>query len=77
MEETDALRKYSLRGFNYIPWPTDKNGAHDASYQSQSITDTPSMIIDTEDITWEVKSYQEISGESSRSWMSNDASGTP
>ena len=60
IKQMDALRKYSSRGFSYIPWPTNKIGAHDAPYRSRSITDTFSMLIDTEDIASEAKTYQEM-----------------
>ena len=60
IKQMDELRKYCSRGFTYIPWSTNKIGTHDAPYRSRSITDTFSMLIDTENIASEAKSYQEM-----------------
>ena len=51
MGDMDALRKYGLRGFHYLPWTSDTDMAPDPPYRTRDITDRFSMLVDTEEGT--------------------------
>ena len=47
----DALRKYQVRGFTYLPWSTQVGKTPETPYCSRNLADALSVFIDTANVS--------------------------
>ena len=56
----DALRKYQVRGFTYLPWSTQVGKTPETPYRSRNLADALSVFIDTANVSSVKSSHRGI-----------------